>query len=77
MRTYIYGLSDEQKQQLCQIAQQCYVNRETNACEMVKKTYIRNAKPDYCKTYFEHGWITTGEKLRYVGSEKNGGRWVE
>lgn len=53
------------------------INRETNACEMVKKTYIRNAKPDYCKTYFEHGWITTGEKLRYVGSEKNGGRWVE
>lgn len=46
-------------------------------CELVTKTYIRNAKPGYCKAYFEHGWTTTGDKVRYIGEEKNGGKWVD
>lgn len=37
--------------------------------------YIRNHKPSYCKAYFEHGW--TQLNTRYVGEEKNGGKWVD
>ncbi|MDO1509491.1 MULTISPECIES: TrbM/KikA/MpfK family conjugal transfer protein [unclassified Neisseria] len=43
----------------------------------VTKSYIRNAKPSYCNAYFEHGWTTVGEKVKYVGNEKEGGRWVD
>lgn len=43
---------------------------------LLKGSYIRNAKPAYCTAYFEHGWTTVGDKVRYVGTEKNGGRWV-
>lgn len=43
----------------------------------VKVTYIRNAKPSYCSAYFNHGWTTVGDKVKYVGQEKNGGRWVD
>ena len=45
--------------------------------EYVTKSYIRNAKPSYCKAYFEHGWTTVGDKVKYVGAEKDGGRWVD
>lgn len=40
-------------------------------------SYIRNAKPNYCRAYFEHGWTTVAEKVKYVGEEKKGGRWVD
>lgn len=46
-------------------------------CQMVKKFRVRPDKPQYCKAYFEHGWTTTGDKVRYVGEEKTGGRWVD
>ena len=46
-------------------------------CQTVKKTYIRPDKPQYCKAYFDHGWTTAGDKVRYVGEERNGGRWVD
>ena len=32
---------------------------------------------EYCKAYYDHGWTTAGDKVRYVGEEKNGGRWVD
>ncbi|ENX2395020.1 TrbM/KikA/MpfK family conjugal transfer protein, partial [Neisseria gonorrhoeae] len=41
----------------------------------VKVPYIRNAKPSYCSAYFENGWTQLG--TRYVGEEKNGGKWVD
>ena len=43
----------------------------------VRKSYIRNAKPDYCRAYFDHEWTTAGDKVKYVGAEKEGGRWVD
>lgn len=46
-------------------------------CQMVKKFRVRPDKPQYCKAYLEHGWTTTGDKVRYVGEEKTGGRWVD
>lgn len=46
-------------------------------CQTVKKTYIRPDKPGYCKAYFDHGWTTVADKVRYVGEERNGGRWVD
>lgn len=46
-------------------------------CQIVKKTYIRPSKPDYCKAYYDHEWTTAGDAVRYVGEEKNGGRWVD
>ena len=46
-------------------------------CQTVKKTYIRPDKPGYCKAYFDHGWTTVADKVRYVGGERNGGRWVD
>lgn len=30
-----------------------------------------------CEAYFDHGWTTAGDKVRYVGEEKQGGRWVD
>ena len=41
----------------------------------IEVPYIRNATPSYCKAYFEHGW--TQLNTRYVGEEKNGGKWVD
>lgn len=41
----------------------------------IEVPYIRNAKPAYCSAYFDHGWTQVG--TRYVGEEKNGGRWVD
>lgn len=45
-------------------------------CQTVKKTYIRRTS-GYCKAYFNHDWTTAGDKVRYVGEERNGGRWVD
>lgn len=45
--------------------------------EEVPVSYVRNAKPKYCKAYFEHGWTTAGDRVKYVGEEKEGGRWVD
>lgn len=42
----------------------------------VEVPYIRNAKPSYCSAYFEHSWTTAGDHVKYVGEEKEGGRWV-
>lgn len=39
--------------------------------------YIRNAKPKYCQAYFDHEWTTAGDKVKYIGVEKEGGRWVD
>ena len=52
-------------------------NRDTDTCPMVKKTYIRNSKPSYCSAYFDHEWTVVGDSVKYVGDEKNGGRWVD
>ena len=43
----------------------------------VAVTYIRNTKPAYCAAYFDHEWTTTAERVKYVGEEKNGGKWVD
>ena len=43
----------------------------------VKVPYIRNAKPSYCQAYHQHQWTTSGERVHYVGDERNGGRWVD
>ena len=45
--------------------------------QTVRVPFVRNAKPDYCRAYFEHGWTTAEEAVRYVGDEHNGGRWVD
>ena len=45
--------------------------------EQVKVSYIRNTKPAYCKAYFDHEWTPVAEQVKYVGEEKNGGRWVD
>lgn len=39
--------------------------------------YVRNAKPGYCQAYFDHEWTTAGDKVQFVGVEKEGGRWVD
>lgn len=39
--------------------------------------YVKNSKPSYCRAYFDHEWTTTGDKVKYVGNEKEGGRWVD
>ena len=54
-----------------------HYSRDLDSCPMVSKTYIRPSKPSYCKAYFEHGWTTAGDAVRYVGEEKNGGKWVD
>lgn len=54
-----------------------YRTRDRDSCPIVKKRYIRPAKPSYCQAYFDHGWTTAGDAVRYVGDEKNGGRWVD
>lgn len=46
-------------------------------CQTVKKFYVRPDKPQYCKAYYDHGWTTAGDKVRYVGEERAGGRWVD
>ena len=43
----------------------------------LKKFRIRPDKPGYCKAYFDHNLTTAGDKVRYVGDERNGGRWVD
>lgn len=43
----------------------------------VKVTYIRNTKPAYCQVYFDNDWTTVSDKVKYIGEEKNGGRWVD
>ncbi|QEY25816.1 TrbM/KikA/MpfK family conjugal transfer protein [Neisseria zalophi] len=45
--------------------------------DTVQVPYIKNAKPNYCQVYFDHEWTTAGDKVKYVGSEKEGGRWVD
>lgn len=45
--------------------------------KLVRVAYVRNAYPGYCQAYFSHGWTTAADKVRYVGEEKNGGRWVD
>lgn len=49
--------------------------RGENNCKIIKVTRIRNHKPGYCTAYFDHGWTQIG--TRYVGDEKNGGKWVD
>lgn len=46
-------------------------------CQMVKKFYVRPDKPQYCKSYHDHGWTNVSDSVRYIGEEKNGGRWVD
>lgn len=46
-------------------------------CKWVTKSYVRNAKPHYCTVYFNHEWTTTGDKVRFIGKEKQGGKWVD
>ena len=43
----------------------------------VEVPYIKNSRPSYCKAYFDHGWTTAGDAVRYVGEEKEGGKWVD
>ncbi|SSY70668.1 TrbM/KikA/MpfK family conjugal transfer protein [Alysiella crassa] len=53
------------------------ISRHSNSCSWVTKSYVRNALPSYCSAYFNHEWTTTGDKIRFVGTEKQGGRWVD
>ena len=60
--------------------QQCY-HRSNKAggsyCVPQRVSYVRNAKPAYCKAYFDHEWTIADESIRYEGEEKKGGRWVD
>lgn len=53
------------------------INRESDSCYTVTKYYISRDKPSYCTEYFNHEWTTTGEKVRFIGTEKQGGKWVD
>lgn len=48
-----------------------------NICRWETRSYVRNAKPSYCSAYFDHEWTTAGDQVRYIGEEKQGGRWVD
>lgn len=51
--------------------------RNTESCHVETRTYVRNAKPSYCTAYHDHQWTTAGDKVRFIGTEKQGGRWVD
>lgn len=53
----------------------CYGSGDRETCTTIEKPYIKNNKPNYCSAYFDHEWTQLG--TRYVGQEKNGGRWVD
>lgn len=53
-----------------------YYRRDSENCYFVTKSYVMNSKPSYCSIYFNHEWTTAGEKVRFVGTEKKGGKWV-
>ncbi|PSJ79212.1 TrbM/KikA/MpfK family conjugal transfer protein [Neisseria iguanae] len=60
--------------------QKCYYRSQKAGgryCTDTKVTYVRNAYPSYCKAYFDHGWTTAADSVRYAGEEKNGGKWVD
>ncbi|WP_082783699.1 TrbM/KikA/MpfK family conjugal transfer protein [Snodgrassella sp. CFCC 13594] len=38
---------------------------------------MANTKPSYCSAYFNHEWTVTGDSVKYIGDEKNGGKWVD
>ncbi|TFV03507.1 conjugal transfer protein TrbM, partial [Bacillus stratosphericus] len=40
--------------------------RADRSYHMVRKSYIRHAKPDYCRAYFDHEWTTAGDKVKYI-----------
>lgn len=52
-------------------------HERSQRCSWVTKSYVRNAKPSYCSAYFDHEWTTAGDKIRFVGTKKQGGRWVD
>lgn len=52
-------------------------HERSERCEWVTKSYVRNQLPSYCSAYFNHEWTTTGDKVRFVGTEKKDGRWVD
>lgn len=53
------------------------INRENDGCYFVTKYYISRDKPSYCSAYFNHEWTTAGDKVRFIGQEKQGGKWVD
>lgn len=62
------------------LGQKCYYRSNKaggSYCVKERIPYVRNAKPSYCSAYFDHEWTVVGESVRYVGDEKNGGRWVD
>lgn len=56
---------------------QCFGKGKNRTCTQVQKTYIANTKPSYCSAYFNHEWTTAGDKVRYIGTEKSGGKWID
>ncbi len=50
---------------------------DDNQCYEVIKTYIKPSKPSYCEQYHNHEWTTARDKVQYVGTEKNGGHWID
>lgn len=51
--------------------------RDSITCSIVTKVYIKPSKPSYCNSYFNHEWTTVGDKVQYIGDEKNGGHWID
>lgn len=51
-------------------------SKEQN-CRFVTSFYISKDKPSYCKRYFNHEWTTAESKVRFIGTEKEGGKWVD
>ncbi|XXQ67831.1 TrbM/KikA/MpfK family conjugal transfer protein [Neisseriaceae bacterium B1] len=52
------------------------LGNESN-CHFVTSFYISKDKPSYCSRYFNHEWTTAESKVRFVGTEKEGGKWVD
>lgn len=65
--------------ELNRVMRQTYRERDCDdeRCRWVTRSYVRNAKPSYCVAYFDHEWTTASDKTRFVGKEKQGGRWVD
>lgn len=54
-----------------------FSRHDSDSCYWETRSYVRNAKPEYCAALFDHEWTTTGESVRFVGKEKQGGCWVD
>ena len=54
-----------------------YYGKYGKNCYFITRSYVLNGKPSYCSVYFNHEWTTSADKVRFIGSEKRGGKWMD